>query len=71
MSPEQAGLLNRSLDYRTDFYSLGVVFYHLLMGTDIQAEDTLALLRDQFRLIEVFPLHVGTRDLSLEVYLRE
>ncbi len=30
MSPEQTGRMNRSLDYSTDLYSLGVTFYHLL-----------------------------------------
>ena len=30
MSPEQTGRMNRLLDYRTDFYSLGVTFYELL-----------------------------------------
>ncbi|MGK7873169.1 MAG: AAA family ATPase [Xenococcaceae cyanobacterium] len=30
ISPEQTGRINRSLDYRTDFYSLGVTFYELL-----------------------------------------
>jgi serine/threonine protein kinase len=30
MSPEQTGRMNRSLDYRSDFYSLGVTFYELL-----------------------------------------
>ncbi|MEG4801456.1 AAA family ATPase [Microcoleus sp. ARI1-B5] len=30
MSPEQTGRMNRSLDYRTDFYSLGATFYELL-----------------------------------------
>jgi diguanylate cyclase (GGDEF)-like protein len=32
MSPEQTGRMNRSLDYRTDFYSLGATFYKLLTG---------------------------------------
>lgn len=32
MSPEQTGRMNRSLDYRTDFYSLGVTFYEMLIG---------------------------------------
>ena len=33
MSPEQTGRLNRSIDYRTDFYSLGVTFYEMLTGS--------------------------------------
>ncbi|MCB0037456.1 MAG: AAA family ATPase, partial [Anaerolineales bacterium] len=32
ISPEQTGRMNRILDYRTDFYSLGVTFYELLSG---------------------------------------
>ncbi|MDX1959097.1 MAG: serine/threonine-protein kinase PknK, partial [Leptospiraceae bacterium] len=32
ISPEQTGRMNRSVDYRTDFYSLGVTFYQLLTG---------------------------------------
>ncbi len=30
ISPEQTGRMNRSLDYRSDLYSLGVTFYELL-----------------------------------------
>jgi len=30
MSPEQTGRMNRGIDYRSDFYSLGVTFYELL-----------------------------------------
>jgi|AGSF01.1.fsa_nt_gi Predicted ATPase len=32
MSPEQTGRMNRVIDYRTDFYSLGITFYELLAG---------------------------------------
>jgi predicted ATPase/signal transduction histidine kinase len=32
LSPEQTGRMNRTIDYRTDFYSLGVTFYQLLAG---------------------------------------
>ncbi|NET64751.1 MAG: AAA family ATPase [Moorea sp. SIO1G6] len=32
ISPEQTGRMNRAIDYRTDFYSLGVTFYELLTG---------------------------------------
>ena len=33
ISPEQTGRMNRGIDYRSDFYSLGVTFYQLLTGT--------------------------------------
>ncbi|WP_449421018.1 trifunctional serine/threonine-protein kinase/ATP-binding protein/sensor histidine kinase [Phormidium nigroviride] len=32
LSPEQTGRMNRGIDYRTDFYSLGVTFYEILTG---------------------------------------
>ncbi|HEY0092917.1 MAG TPA: AAA family ATPase, partial [Archangium sp.] len=42
MSPEQSGRMNRAVDYRTDFYSLGITFYELLTGRrPFQAKDAL------------------------------
>lgn len=32
MSPEQTGRMNRSVDVRADLYSLGMIFYELLVG---------------------------------------
>lgn len=32
LSPEQTGRMNRPVDFRTDFYSLGIIFYALLTG---------------------------------------
>src|ERR1700729_2618391 len=33
MAPEQTGRMNRSIDLRSDLYSLGVTFYHMLTGS--------------------------------------
>jgi len=42
MSPEQTGRMNRALDYRTDFYSLGATFYELF--TSVVPFDTMDAL---------------------------
>ena len=42
VSPEQTGRMHRQTDYRTDFYSLGIVLYRLLTGQlPFQADDPL------------------------------
>lgn len=33
MAPEQTGRMNMNIDYRADFYALGVTFYEMLTGT--------------------------------------
>ncbi|KAL0477166.1 mitogen-activated protein kinase kinase [Acrasis kona] len=45
VSPEQTGRINRSIDYRTDFYSMGVTFYQLLTGKlPFQSRDLMELI---------------------------
>ena len=42
ISPEQTGRMNRDLDYRSDYYSLGVLLFELLTGKrPFQANDLL------------------------------
>ncbi len=45
LSPEQTGRMNRSIDYRTDFYALGATFYEMLTGqVPFTAQDVLELV---------------------------
>ena len=45
ISPEQTGRMNRNVDYRTDYYSLGVTLYEILLGlTPFQSDDELEII---------------------------
>jgi len=45
LAPEQTGRMNRGIDYRADFYALGVTLYQLLTGTlPFVSDDPLELI---------------------------
>ena len=45
ISPEQTSRMNRAVDYRTDFYSLGATFFEILTGRRVfEARDPLELI---------------------------
>ncbi|MBF0303146.1 MAG: AAA family ATPase, partial [Desulfamplus sp.] len=65
ISPEQTGRMNRSIDYRTDFYSLGATFYELLTGqTPFETHDLLELVHAHLSK-EPQPPHLLNSSISL------
>lgn len=56
ISPEQTGRMNRQVDYRSDFYSFGVLFYELLTGrVPFSASDPLELIHSHIARPPVSP----------------
>ncbi len=65
ISPEQTGRMNRFLDYRTDFYSLGITFYQLLTGQlPYKSNDLLELVHSHIAKIPLLP-----HEINLEIPL--
>ncbi len=63
MAPEQAGRINRAVDYRSDFYSLGVVLYEMATGKrPFEAQDPLELVHSH-----VAKLPVSLHELNVKL----
>lgn len=55
-SPEHSGRINRRIDYRTDFYSVGMVLYELFSGQlPFESNDPIKLLHQHIAEVPVSP----------------
>jgi len=62
IAPEQTGRVDRYVDRRTDFYSLGVMFYLMLAGTlPFDADDTKQLIHSHIAKTPEHPHHVNPK----------
>lgn len=57
VSPEQTGLINRRIDYRSDFYSLGIIFYSMLFGSPPYNSEKLLDIIHMHLFSDAAPLH--------------
>ncbi|MBN3898514.1 MAG: AAA family ATPase [Nostoc sp. NOS(2021)] len=62
MSPEQTGRMNRILDYRTDFYSLGVTLYEMLTAqTPFFSQDPLEIVYSHIAVQPINPQSLNSQ----------
>ncbi len=62
ISPEQTGRMNRTIDFRTDFYSLGVTFYEVLTGrVPFMFDDPIELFHAHIAKTPVPPIQLNPK----------
>lgn len=72
MSPEQTGRINRSIDYRTDIYSLGATFFTLLTGhPPFESDDPLDVIHGHLARVPQKPSElVGMPDILSQIVMK-
>jgi len=65
IAPEQTGRMNRPVDYRSDYYSLGITLYELLLGRrPFEAQDSMELVHQH---IAAVPPELHLEDAAIPV----
>lgn len=63
ISPEQTGRMNRDVDYRSDYYSLGVTLYQMFTGIlPFQLTDPMELIHAHMAILPIAP-HIIDRQI--------
>lgn len=61
MSPEQTRRMNRTVDYRTDFYSFGISLYEMLTGTlPFKSHDPMKLIHSHIAILPDSPVRLDS-----------
>ncbi|MEM9005257.1 MAG: serine/threonine-protein kinase PknK, partial [Cyanobacteria bacterium P01_F01_bin.86] len=61
IAPEQTGRMNRGIDYRADFYGLGVTLFELLTGElPFQSDNPMVLIHSHIAKVPVLPCKVSS-----------
>ena len=71
ISPEQTGRMNRGIDYRSDFYCLGVTFFELLSGKlPFESRDPMELVHCHIAEKPKFPVVTQVPEILQEIALK-
>ncbi|TGK20391.1 trifunctional serine/threonine-protein kinase/ATP-binding protein/SpoIIE family protein phosphatase [Leptospira stimsonii] len=66
-SPERTGRMNRTVDFRSDGYSLGALFYQMLVGQPpFESNDPLEIIHSHIARMPV-PLHKRKKEIPIQI----